>query len=353
MLISESENSKLVPLDTAIKIFESSSLSNIGSLSPYYTYLETLEDSENAKPLFWNFSQENEILLYSFILKKLPDDICTKQFHYDIYGPYGYSCPVSNSSREQFLENAYIEFNKWVIKNKIFVEFLKFHPLIEPILRKTWCKKNGNSYLNRKTVSMDLEKKDILLNFRSRMRTYIRRLLRENHLKLYDSKTPSLDKISIFSEMYFSHMKLINANDEYFFSKSKIEGYLKSNDSRLFILYESGQACASGIFQEGKSKIVEYFLGCNIDPRGKNKLMLIMLYLIAEFYKNQNYKTLYLGGGRSTNENDSLLKFKMGIGNRYGDFWIGSNIYNQNYYDELGSLKKYIQNNKILFYRHN
>ena len=81
--------------------------------------------------------------------------------------------------------------------------------------------------------------------------------------------------------------------------------------------------------------------------------MLIMLYLIAEFYKNQNYKTLYLGGGRSTNENDSLLKFKMGIGNRYEDFWIGSNIYNQNYYDELGSLKKYIQNNKILFYRAN
>ena len=158
MLISESESSKLISFDKAIKIFESTSLSNINSLSPYYTYLETIDCSENSKPLFWNFNNGNEILLYSFILKKLPHEISTEKFLYDICGPYGYCCPVSNSTREIFLDNAYDEFNKWALKNKIFVEFLKFHPLIPSILRKTWCKKNGSLYLNRKTVSIDLEK---------------------------------------------------------------------------------------------------------------------------------------------------------------------------------------------------
>ena len=133
--------------------------------------------------------------------------------------------------------------------------------------------------------------------------------------------------------MYISHMRYLKARNQYLFTKKQIFRYLNCDHSKLFILYINNIPNASAIVQENEST-VEYFLGCKNNPEGKEKSILLLLYLIASEYKKNGYFHFYLGGGRSTLEDDSLLKFKKGIGDQINDYHIGANIYDKNYYYE-------------------
>ena len=41
-----------------------------------------------------------------------------------------------------------------------------------------------------------------------------------------------------------------------------------------------------------------------------------MIHALSNYYKGKNYKKFYLGGGRSSEENDKLLFFKRGFSSR-------------------------------------
>ena len=56
------------------------------------------------------------------------------------------------------------------------------------------------------------------------------------------------------------------------------------------------------------SKVVEYHLGARKDD--SHRAMMFVLHSISEYYKQKGYKSFFLGGGRSSQENDTLLSFK-------------------------------------------
>ena len=56
-------------------------------------------------------------------------------------------------------------------------------------------------------------------------------------------------------------------------------------------------------------------------------------------------KYLHFGGGRTNDQNDSLLKFKKSFSNTLSEFYIGEKIHNEFLYNELT-----IASNKKMFY---
>ena len=75
-----------------------------------------------------------------------------------------------------------------------------------------------------------------------------------------------------------------------------------------------------------------------------------LIHNIAKFYKELQFKNFFLGGGRSSSPEDSLLFFKKGFSSYEKEFKIGYKIYNESKYKELKAKFK-ISNEKILFYR--
>ena len=56
---------------------------------------------------------------------------------------------------------------------------------------------------------------------------------------------------------------------------------------------------------------------------------------IIKYGSELGFKTIELGGGRSTFEDDSLLKFKEKYSHKKAGFYIGSRIYNKKIYNSL------------------
>ena len=61
--------------------------------------------------------------------------------------------------------------------------------------------------------------------------------------------------------------------------------------------------------------------------------------------KKLKIKYLHFGGGRTNDENDSLLKFKKSFSNKETEFFIGEKIYNKILYNQLT-----IASDKKMFY---
>ena len=97
------------------------------------------------------------------------------------------------------------------------------------------------------------------------------------------------------------------------------------------------------------ARIAEYHLGSACLEGKKKNIMKLLIFKAAIFFKENNYNTLYLGGGRTVSDNDSLLQFKKLFSKDLLDFSISSEIYDLPKYDLL---KKKIKNkDNIIFYR--
>ena len=296
-----------LPYEKALKYFNTLKSSIPSSLSPEYIKAYCDFELSDSNIINWLYKEGNNFffLIYSFIKTKVNEEL------FDIQSAYGYSCPLTNYDEFDFIERAKNSFSKWAKENNILVEFIRFHPLLEDKIKNIWCKKIGKLENNRKTIFIDLQLKNILSEFRESHRRKVKKFLREFHATVHTPKKILISDIDFFYDIYTQHMKSINASKNYFFSYEYLNCLIKISDSRIFFLEVNDKRCASIIMQENKSIIAEYFLGCTLkNQNSPRNSLLVLLYLISDYYKEREYKTLYLGGGRSVNEDDTLLFLK-------------------------------------------
>ena len=147
-------------------------------------------------------------------------------------------------------------------------------------------------------------------------------------------------------------MHSIQATKDYIFDNNYLRALLACNSTSLCFLYDGPLLMAACILFDDGNSIVEYHLGCESKVKGSTHSMLYMLYLVASTFKMRGYKLFYLGGGRSTNPDDSLLNFKLGLGSSNSKFYIASNIYMPDTYAYIKGLNpSYSASSRILFYR--
>lgn len=302
----------------------------------------------NSEPNAWVFSKKDKLFLYTFNLTQVLSEKMNNKNIYDISSTYGFLGPVSNSNDEDFISEAWIEFDKWALKKNIILEFIRFNPLL------------NNHEIRHKDTSIEFNRFIAVSNFEngtqhfdknipSKTKNMIRKAKKNNF------KTKKIDFKKYYKDFYSIYRETMSRNNAQKFFQYDLNYFnLLSNfdETKFYGIFDNNKLIAGGIFFL-KSNIASYHLGACKKEYLKFGLSNLYLYDASIDFCKKGVKFLNLGGGRTTDKEDSLLKFKRDNSTELRKFFIGKRILNNGIYDYLGKkfAKEKKNNNNLIFYR--
>lgn len=256
--------------------------------------------------------------------------------YFDIVTPYGYGgfvfCDKPSPNDIRLLAH---EINSRFCDENIVAAFFRFHPVLN----------NADvhrSFMNvidlGKTIAMDLTSDEtIWANITSKNRNMIRKA-EKSGVTIHHGKSAEL--LRVFKEIYDETMRHDNAIDYYFFD----EEFYRSIDTELADNYElfyamvDGKIVSMSIMLFAGNQMHYHLSGSRFEYRNLAPSNLL-LFEAAKWGRAQGLRTLHMGGGVGSGE-DNLYKFKAGF-NRNSDyqFSIGKMIVNPEAYYKLCALR--------------
>ena len=255
---------------------------------------------------------------------------------YDSVTPYGYGGVLfegdnSEENRKAFWE-AYVQ--KMHDEN-IVDNFVRYHPVLANAVP---MKAVSNVIDLGKTIAFDLASPEVIWeNIISKNRNMIRKA-EKNGIEIHHGK--DLELFNDFQRIYNATMDKDNAEEYYYFGDAFYESIHKDlhDNYEMFYAVLDGQIIAMSIMLFGNKQMHYHLSGSMIEYRNLAPSNLL-LYQAALWGCEQGFKTLHLGGGVGSGE-DNLYKFKAAF-NRNSDyqFSIGKQVFDQEKYDALVALR--------------
>lgn len=293
----------------------------IATLSPEYVAVDAMRD-KRLKPCFLLYSEGE-----AFWMVGMHKDNVPNSDYYDFRAPYGYGGPISNVSDSDFLERAWCSYLQWCWSNHILAEFVRLHPLLDqPYF--------GDRRPNRTTFTCGPIPYP---NCRGAIQKAERSGLVVTHAD------PSIIS-SNFKVDYRRDMEDKKTSEFYFFNDAYFEALSTMSGVHLLICEEDEEWRSAAVFLAGGSTM-EYHLSIT-NQRGKKQGATNLL--IQKAYASMPEGELFLGGGRTTAEDDSLAKFKASFGGKKLTFNLGSHIHRPDVYREMRGDNT---NPNVLFWR--
>ena len=257
-------------------------------------------------------------------IKKVGNEIINEKY-FDLESPYGYGGYLLNSEDEKFIKKAFNEYKTYCQEENIVAEFIRFHPFIVPIKNELdFCMHDRNIVV--KEINNG---KSVLDSYSSKVRNIIRKC--DKMIQIRKSKN-----INKFIEIYYYTMKKNNADDFYYFDKKYFGKLLKLDDVVLYEAVFENNIIAMSFF------IFSHFGYYHLSANTPNSYKLNANYLLLHYAfieaQRRNVKYFILGGGTTSDPNDSLLKFKKKFSKLLKPFYIGGIIFNKNKYQEYNNL---------------
>ena len=231
------------------------------------------------------------------------------------------------------------------MKKKVICEQIKFHPLLKNV--ENFNEINSYKiYMSCKTVTINCKlNEDFMLTkiYKKSNKEKIKKIEKKN-AKVFFSMTSK--SIKQFEKIYNENLIYINADKKYFFDNNYYKSILSKLNENFFIanLEIDGEVLAT--------QMVLYYNGIGhthlqgTTPKGKKLGVTNFLkHQVILKAKELNINYLNFGGGRTNDDNDSLLNFKKSFSNTLSEFYIGEKIYNSGIYSELTA-----KTNKDMFY---
>jgi len=258
-----------------------------------------------------------------------------KEDFFDLESPYGYGGYLLNTDDKNFINEAFNNYKIYCYNQNIIAEFVRFHPFIK-------CLKNKMDFCiyDRDVVVKELSE-DIMSSYSSKVRNIIRKC--EKILEVKESK--NIDK---FIDIYYYTMKKNNADRFYFFNREYFEKLSNLENVKLYeVIYEKEViSMAFFIFSE----FGYYHLSANTPISYKLNANYLLLHKAFLEAKKRNIKYFILGGGTTSNENDTLLKFKKKFSKLLKPFYIGGIIFNKEKYEEYNFLWEQQFNKNVRYF---
>lgn len=298
-------------------------------------YGKLYEKIENGSVTIFEMETENGKILNQFIKREVP--ISLNEKYYDIVTPYGYGGPliVNCSNKEELLKEYEEQFSKYCLDNNIVSEFVRFHPMVNNGID---FKEIYNSECIKKTLGTNLEIYDdpVSSEFSKSCRRNIRKAL-EKGITYRVTKTP--EDISIFKDIYYSTMDRNNAADYYYFKEeyfNNILKYFKENVLLVEAIFEEKTIACGLYFIYGD--VIHIHLSGTLSEYLYLSPAYILRYAVTLWGKENGYKMIHHGGGRTNSEEDTLYTFKKSFAkNTNFDFYVGKKIWNNDIYNKLCS----------------
>lgn len=256
--------------------------------------------------------------------------------YFDFATPYGYGGWIIEGEELEGLFNAY---ERWIQKNSIISEFVRFHPMVK---NHDACRSYYEVIQLGEVVHMDLvTPEEIWTNISSKNRNMIRKAIK-NGVVIYNGRFPEI--YEKFRAIYNSTMDKDDAEDYYYFGEDFYKSILEDlpQNAQVFWAEKDGQTISVSIML-ATNGMMNYHLSGSVREFSSLAPTNLLLYEAALWGCANGCKTLYLGGGVGSGE-DSLFKFKRAFykGN-LNHFFIGKKIYNPEKYDALLSMRNEIE----------
>jgi lipid II:glycine glycyltransferase (peptidoglycan interpeptide bridge formation enzyme) len=323
---------------------------------PNYIRLLEWEGSFGDTPELFVYEDNNKFILNPYFLrdlKSLPfqlDD--SNSGALDIISPYGYAGAIANISdyhkNKKLIKNFFTTFFNYANERKIISEFDRLNPYLENHFIYD-LSESQNIMKLQQVVYIDLRNSedDLLMSMDQSHRRYLRKSLK-NDLEFFI--TTKLDDMKEFENIYKLTMDHVNASKNYYYREgffTKALDYLKDKIA-LGVIRHNGRMISGALFIWFKD-IVHYWYGGSL-PEFRNLYPNNLLFFeAAKFFKNEGFKFLNMGGGKTSSVDDNLFKFKYRFSKLTNWFYIYKKILNIDEYHKLTQLHdKYLQKTKLL-----
>ena len=304
----------------------------------YFTpeYYEIYQQKGDGRAECFVYKEGTHLALYPYLVNSI--DIkrynLEKAF-YDIQGAYGYNGVISTTNSDVFKTNFYNTFNDYCKEVDIIAEFTRFHPIIN---NHSFSDNFLRIIKNRNVICLDLSKNYEIIwidEYSSKNRNMIRKAQKKS-FRIKTSREPSWKEIIAFHEVYEGTMRENHAAEFYYFSDEYFANLfekLRPNVILIEILNDhSGIECAAIILNY--RNYAHYYLS----SRRLGSDNSVNNYLLDEAIKmsiSNGAKYFYFGGGRTSDPDDLLLKFKSNFSKTTCNFYIGVRIHNKEIYSKI------------------
>ena len=301
----------------------------------YYTpeYYEVYEKNGDGNAMCFVVEENDDIALYPFLINSVNDlGYELKDRYFDIQGAYGYNGVVSTNYSEKFRREYYKVFNEFCDEYNIICEFTRYNPVIDNHL---FAQEILDLEVNRKTImiSLNLIYAEI---FNTQYSSKNRNIVKKGRKTLDIVEGKNIDSYNMFSDMYSHTMERIGADKYYFFNKKffiNLEKILHDY-CFLFIAYdkESKTAMGSILLLIYKNK-AHYYLSARSEQCCNNSVNSYLLNYAIVFSIEKKCSFFHLGGGNTSDQKDSLFKFKSSFSRETKDFYVSKKIINKDVYN--------------------
>ena len=284
-----------------------------------------------------NVVMKRDIAFDQYFTGKVPVGQC-----FDFATPYGYGGWLIEGENTQELFKTY---ESWCRLNGIVSEFVRFHPMIRNHL--TSVDFYEVTQLG-KVVHMDISSPETIWNnIISKNRNMIRKAIK-NDIKIYNGRYPEI--YEVFRSIYNGTMDKDHAESYYYFGKEFYESVLEDlpQTAQVFFAVKDNKVIAASIILSSNGRM-NYHLSGSLKEYSSLAPTNLLLYKAALWGSANGYKTLYLGGGIGSGE-DNLFKFKKSFfRGELRHFYIGKKIYDKERYHKLLTLRSFTSGNESFF----
>jgi len=291
-----------------------------------YIQLYLKEDEE----IFEFNYKENAYYFYNISIKRPIKKIGKKNilnnYYYDLETAYGYGGIICNTSNKDFIKKAVSAYKKECLSQNIIAEFTRVHPFNENF--KTLKSYYDLFVFDRETIAINttLTKEQRWDSYPSKTRTILRKCQKE----LTFEKSNDLNS---FMDLYAKTMHKNKADSFYYFNKDYFKNLIELNNVDLYVVKLKDTIIATSFFILGKS-LAHYHLSANNYEYRKYNANYYILDSIFNIAHSKQISHFHLGGGRTSQENDTLLKFKRKFSTITKQFYLAGMVFNKNKYEE-------------------
>ncbi|MEH6456405.1 MAG: peptidoglycan bridge formation glycyltransferase FemA/FemB family protein [Cocleimonas sp.] len=298
----------------------------------YQNEYSSLYAVDGGELFTFKYVQGDYEIVFSSIKRaiKSVSGISVEQEYYDLETPYGYGGPLTNCYDEDFLKDAFSAYRQECIAQNIVCEFIRFHPF------NRFCQQT--KFFDFHAQERQVVIVDLSLATDERWARYsknTRNILRKANKKLAGLKCE--ESLDAFCKLYQLTMDKNNASDFFYFKKEYFERLSNIEGVELLAVELESTTVSAGFFMYGKD-IAHYHLSANNSDYFKENGNYALLDFAFEQAKNRGCKWMMLGGGRSSDENDSLFKFKSKFSGQYLPFFIGGLTFLPEIKDKLNEM---------------
>lgn len=256
--------------------------------------------------------------------------------YFDAMDVLGYPDLFIDSENKQFINKAIQSYSNCCKELGIIAELMRFDPLDNTNLLKVKNTSNMSIVYERPISYIPLKnsKEEQILVYTPSCKRRVK--MGEKLFDIFMFNKTS-ENLGIFINIYYASLRRVNAESFWFFSPEQLSCLFSLPNTSIWVARQknSQEIVSSALVL--KDKTVAYsLLFANNDLSGNPGANEALLHEVAYFLSKENIKYFCLGGGRSSDLNDSLHKFKKKFtGNVIRNLPLGFIIHNDEVYKKL------------------